>query len=106
MLFASLALIVMFLFWRPIPTTVWNIENPIGAVFMWALFAIGWAIVLMSTFLLSHFELFGLPQVWSHARVRAVPPTTFRDPFIYQTGRSYVRERVWSFGRVLVVAIS
>src|SRR3546814_5897119 len=47
MLFASLALIVMFLFWRPIPTTVWNIENPIGAVFMWALFAIGWAIVLM-----------------------------------------------------------
>src|SRR3546814_2857831 len=50
---------------------------------MWALFAIGWAIVLMSTFLLSHFELFGLTQVWSHARGRAVPPPTFREPLFY-----------------------
>src|SRR3546814_8964304 len=62
MLFASLALLVMFLFWRPIPTTVWNIENTIGAVLMWAMFAIGWAIVLMSALLLSHLELFGLTQ--------------------------------------------
>src|SRR3546814_14350962 len=76
MLFASLALIVMFLFWRPIPTTVWNIENPIGEVFMWALFAIGWAIVLMSTFLLSLFELFGLPQLWSPARGQTDTPPT------------------------------
>ena len=57
-LFASLALILLFAFWQPIPQTVWNVENGIGATLLWALFALGWLIVLTSTFLISHFELF------------------------------------------------
>ncbi len=81
---ASLALIVMFLFWRPIPATVWSIEAPLGAAVMWGLFGIGWAVVLVSTFLISHFELFGLSQVWSHARGRELPPPAFRTPFLYR----------------------
>mgnify|MGYP003575831856 FL=1 len=87
LVFASLALIVMFLLWRPIPATVWNIENPIGAALMWAVFALGWAIVLVSTFLLNHFELFGLRQVWSHARGRTIPPPAFREPLFYKRVR-------------------
>src|SRR5687767_15143467 len=67
-LLASLVLIVLFLFWRPFGPVIWSIDNPAGAAILWGLFAAGWLIVLVSTFLLSHFELFGLHQVWSHAR--------------------------------------
>ena len=83
-LLASLALIVLFLFWRPIPAPVWNVENEIGATILWALFGAGWLIVLLSTFLLSHFELFGLHQVWSHARGASLPPPQFRQPLFYK----------------------
>jgi methanethiol S-methyltransferase len=82
---ASLALILLFLLWRPIQGNVWSVDNEIGAGVLWALFALGWLIVLLSTFLISHFELFGLAQVWGHARGRGeAPPPTFRTPFFYR----------------------
>ncbi len=84
---ASLALILMFLFWRPIPAEVWSIDNSAGAALMWTLFAAGWAIVLVSTFLINHFELFGLQQVYLHARSRAAEPPRFRTPFFYRAVR-------------------
>src|SRR4029453_11941695 len=59
-LFASAALIVMFTFWRPIAGAVWSVENPLVRAILWTLFAGGWGIVLLSTFLINHFELFGL----------------------------------------------
>jgi protein-S-isoprenylcysteine O-methyltransferase Ste14 len=82
---ASLALILLFLVWRPIPGAVWSVENATGAAILWALFGLGWLIVLVSTFLINHFELFGLAQVWGHARGRteAAPPA-FRTPFFYR----------------------
>ncbi len=82
---ASLALILLFLLWRPIPGIVWTVDNPAGAAVLWGLFALGWLIVLVSTFLISHFELFGLAQVWSYARGRteAAPPA-FRTPLFYR----------------------
>lgn len=86
-LFASLALVVMFLFWRPIPGEIWSIESPIGVYLMLGLFAIGWVIVLISTFLISHFELFGLSQVWSHARSAPEVAPQFRTPFFYRSVR-------------------
>ena len=86
-LLASLMLIVMMTFWRPIPATLWSIGNPIGVWTMWALFGLGWGIVLLSTFLINHFELFGLRQVWSHARSRTIPPPVFREPFFYRAVR-------------------
>jgi methanethiol S-methyltransferase len=86
-LFASLALIVLVLFWHPIPGTVWRLENPMAAMAMWALFGLGWLIVLVSTFLISHFELFGLHQGWSHARGGAIPAPEFRTPFFYRAVR-------------------
>lgn len=86
-LLSSLALILMFLLWKPIPGTVWNISQPTAVLAIVALFAIGWLIVLVSTFLLSHFELFGLKQVWSHARGDADVAPAFRTPFFYKLVR-------------------
>jgi methanethiol S-methyltransferase len=80
---ASLALIVMFVFWHPIPMPVWTVANPIAVYALWGLFGLGWLIVLVSTFLLSHFELFGLHQVWAHAGGRPVPAPEFRTPLFY-----------------------
>jgi methanethiol S-methyltransferase len=82
---ASLALILLFWFWRPIPGSVWSVGNETGVMILWALFALGWLIVLVSTFLISHFELFGLAQVWGHARGRGEgPPPAFRTPLFYR----------------------
>ncbi len=86
-LFASLALIALALFWHPLPGSVWTLEYPAAAMAMWALFGLGWLIVLISTFLISHFELFGLAQVWDHARGAAAAPPEFRTPLFYRKVR-------------------
>jgi protein-S-isoprenylcysteine O-methyltransferase Ste14 len=65
-LLASLILILMFWQWRPMPEPVWSVTNTIGVYLLWALYALGWLIVLVSTFLINHFDLFGLRQVMLH----------------------------------------
>ena len=91
-LFASAALIVMFAFWRPIPGTVWNVENEMAAAVLWILFAAGWGIVLLSTFLINHFELFGLQQSWLHLRGREAAAPELRRPLFYK----WVRHPLYS----------
>jgi methanethiol S-methyltransferase len=86
-LLASLALILLFTFWRPIPEVVWNVENEIGAYVLWGVFALGWLIVLLSTFLLNHFELFGLQQVYHHLSGAQAADPQFRTPFFYKLVR-------------------
>ena len=81
---ASLALIVLFLGWRPITTIVWNVTNPAAQMLLWALFWIGWATVLISTFLINHFELFGLQQAWFNLRGRHAAPPELRQPMFYR----------------------
>ncbi len=63
-LFASLALLLLFWQWRPIGIEIWSVDNPIARVVIWTWFAAGWATVLTVTFLINHFDLFGLRQVW------------------------------------------
>src|SRR5918997_4272295 len=82
-LLASLALILLYWQWRPMTDVVWMVENPAGRYLLWALFFAGWAVVLISTFLISHFDLFGLTQVWRHARGTPATPPVFRQPFFY-----------------------
>lgn len=84
---ASIVLIILFTFWRPIPGLVWEVESPLLAGLLWTLFAAGWAIVLLSTFLINHFELFGLQQAWFSLRGRTAAPPTFRQPFFYKLVR-------------------
>src|SRR3954463_670509 len=81
---ASLALIIMFLCWRPIPQVVWNVSNPLAADIIWLVFWAGWLIVLLSTFLINHFELFGLQQAWFNMRGREAANPQLRQPFFYR----------------------
>jgi protein-S-isoprenylcysteine O-methyltransferase Ste14 len=83
-LFASLALILLFWYWRPIPTVVWQIDNPQIAIAVSCLSMVGWLIVLTSTFLINHFELFGLHQVASNLSGRPMPAPRFRTPLFYK----------------------
>lgn len=80
---ASAALILLFVLWRPIEGVVWSVGGAL-AYLLWGLFGLGWLIVLLSTFLINHFELFGLQQAWFHARGRQAAPPQFRQPLFYK----------------------
>ena len=67
-LFASLALIVLFWQWRPLGGVVWSVQDPVGRAVLRSLFAFGFGLVLVATFLINHFDLFGLRQVWLFLR--------------------------------------
>ena len=84
---ASAVLILLFVGWRPIGGTVWEVTNPLFAGVLWVLFALGWLIVLTSTFLINHFELFGLQQAWFNMRGRSAAAPQFRQPFFYKLVR-------------------
>jgi protein-S-isoprenylcysteine O-methyltransferase Ste14 len=86
-LLASLALALLYWQWRPIAGTVWEIANPAGRMAMYALFALGWLVVLLSTFMINHFDLFGLRQVWAYRSAREIPPPEFRTPLFYKIVR-------------------
>lgn len=83
-LLASLVLVVMFRFWQPIDTVIWDVRAPFLHDIIFLLFWIGWLTVLVSTFLINHFELFGLQQAWMHMRGRETPAPEFRTPFLYR----------------------
>jgi protein-S-isoprenylcysteine O-methyltransferase Ste14 len=63
---SSLILLLLYWQWRPMPDVVWHVENSIGRGLLWVLYFTGWAIVFASSFVIDHFELFGLRQVWNH----------------------------------------
>lgn len=88
---ASAILIVMFLFWHPIDQLVWSMTSSVGAQSLWVLFWIGWATVLLTTFLLNHFELFGLQQTWFYLRGREAELPKLREPLFYK----YVRHPLY-----------
>ena len=86
-LLASLALILLFWQWRPLTDAVWSVENTAGRYILWALFFVGWALVLLSTFLINHFDLFGLRQVYLYQRGREYTHLGFRTVFLYKVIR-------------------
>jgi protein-S-isoprenylcysteine O-methyltransferase Ste14 len=86
-LLASLALLLLYWQWQPIQQTVWLVANPVGQVATQAVFWSGWVLLLISTFLISHFELFGLCQVFARLRGETLPAPVFRAPFLYKRVR-------------------
>jgi protein-S-isoprenylcysteine O-methyltransferase Ste14 len=86
-LFSSVALLVLFWKWQPIGGLVWSVQNPSGRIVLLAMYALGWFIVLLATFLINHFDLFGLRQVWLHIRGQAYTPLKFRTPALYRIVR-------------------
>jgi len=83
-LFSSLLLLLLFWQWRPIGGQVWNVENAAGRIAFYSVFAVGWLTVLASTFLINHFDLFGLRQVYLYLRGRQYSPISFRTPALYR----------------------
>lgn len=93
---SSLALIVMFAYWQPMGGVVWSTSDPVLSTVLYAGFAMGWLIVLASTFLINHFDLFGLRQVWLYAQGKPYTQLPFQTPALYR----YVRHPLY-FGWLL-----
>jgi protein-S-isoprenylcysteine O-methyltransferase Ste14 len=90
-LFSSLALILLFAFWQPVGGVVWDIETPALRGVMYGLCVFGWLLVLVSTFRINHFDLFGLRQVYLYFRGIPYTPLRFRTPIFY----GYVRHPLY-----------
>jgi protein-S-isoprenylcysteine O-methyltransferase Ste14 len=84
---SSLLLALLFWQWRPIPGMVWEVQQPVGASLLWGLCAAGWLVVLISTFLIDHFDLFGLRQVYLFATGRSYSSSPLRNPLLYRIVR-------------------
>src|SRR5271157_5403943 len=89
-LMSSLLLGLLYWQWLPIPSFLWDLTNPKGRFFLHVVFWVGWVIVLLSTFLISHFDLFGLRQVYLHASARPYTPVGFKYRGLYR----YVRHPI------------
>jgi protein-S-isoprenylcysteine O-methyltransferase Ste14 len=83
-LFASLLLIALYAYWQPIGGVVWNVQDPAAQIVLYGLCAFGWGLVLVATFLINHFDLFGLRQVWLYARGKEYRPLPFGTPAVYR----------------------
>ncbi len=88
---SSLALIVMFAFWQPLGGEVWTVTDATARGAIWGAFAFGWLLVLVSTFLINHFDLFGLRQVWLQLIGRPYTHLPFGTPALYR----YVRHPLY-----------
>lgn len=86
-LFTNLVLVVMFWQWQPIGGVLWELQNPVARKIAWSLFATGWLTVLITTFLINHFDLFGLRQVWLYFRGRPYQHLPFATPGPYRLVR-------------------
>jgi len=90
-LFSSLALLLMFCAWEPIGGVIWKIDTGVGEAVIFGLYVAGLSIVLLSTFLINHFDLFGLRQVWLYLVGRKYTQLEFGTPFFYR----YVRHPLY-----------
>ena len=90
-LLSSLCLLLLVWLWQPMGGFIWKIEEPLGKTILTVLFIIGWWIVLISTFMINHFDLFGLRQVWFYFLGKKYEPLQFRIPFFYK----YVRHPLY-----------
>jgi len=84
---SSLALAFLFWQWRPLGGTVWDIHSAMGQALMYGGFAFGWMLVLVTTFVINHFDLFGLRQVWGHLRGQPESGLRFVTPWLYRIVR-------------------
>lgn len=88
---ASAVLCLLVYVWQPMPQNAWTVTDPTAASALWALGALGWGTVLLSTFLINHFELFGLQQVFHALIGHRAEPMSFKTPMLYK----YVRHPLY-----------
>ncbi len=90
-LFTSGVLVILYWLWQPIPAIVWSVGNPAAAAALTGIFWMGWLVLLASTFLINHFELFGLSQVFARLFGKQRSAASFRAPLLYR----YVRHPIY-----------
>jgi protein-S-isoprenylcysteine O-methyltransferase Ste14 len=90
-LFASLAMILLFWKWQPMGGLIWQLDTGVGRLTAYGIYAFGWALLLLATFLIDHFDLFGLRQVYLYLRGRPYTGLQFRTPLLYR----YVRHPIY-----------
>ncbi len=83
-LLSSLALVLLFSYWQPIAGSLWSVQSPAGRSVLWALFGLGWLTVLTSTFMINHFDLFGLRQVYLRLKNEPYRPLPFVQVALYR----------------------
>jgi len=83
-LFASVILLLLYWQWRPLPAVVWSVSNPVGAAMLWGVFWLGWGVLVLATFLINHFELFGLRQAFATLLGLGDGSKDFRTPLLYR----------------------
>lgn len=83
-LFSSLALLLLFWQWQPMGGVVWSVENQVSRWAIYGLYFFGWGLLLLSTFLIDHFDLFGLRQVWRYMRSQQQDSLKFKTPGLYR----------------------
>ncbi len=88
---AAIVLALLLRYWHTIDGTIWDVRDTAAAPVIWVVFAIGWAVLLLSTFLINHFDLFGLAQAWSHGRPTKTDAPVLREPLFYR----YVRHPLY-----------
>ena len=81
---ASLILMLLYWQWRPMPGVIWSVENPVGSAILFGLFWLGWGTVLFSSFIINHFDLFGLRQVWLQLTNREYHHVEFQTKSLYR----------------------
>ena len=86
-LLSGLTLIALFWFWAPIPALLWSVQAPAARTAIMAIYFAGWGVLVLSTFLIDHFNLFGLSQVFAAWRGREAADPAFRTPFLYKLVR-------------------
>lgn len=91
-LFSALILALVMWLWQPMPAQVWLVDNTLAASALWALFALGWVILLLSSFMTNHFDLFGLRQVTLYLLGKPYTPVKFRARWLYR----YMRHPLYS----------
>jgi len=84
---SSLLLLLLYWKWQPVPAPMWHVESEVGRIALMGVFWLGWGVVFFSTFLINHFNLFGLQQVFAQLRRRDLPDAEFRTPVLYKLVR-------------------
>ena len=79
-LFSNVAMIALFFFWEPMGGAIWKVSNPTASAVIYGVYAIGWVVILVSTFLINHFDLFGLSQVYRYLIGQPYSPPRFNTP--------------------------
>lgn len=97
-LFSSLALIAMFIWWQPLGGVIWQVESHAGQIALYGAYGLGWCVVLWTTFLINHFDLFGLRQVWLAFKNQPYSELKFVTPWVY----SVIRHPLY-FGWLMVI---